>query len=172
MSSTNHNSFVTSYQRISSESLLTRTNGAMITNFTECILATCSNTRVSTVEVETCQVMWALMVILALPFLTRDKWVTLETSWTFACCCASCRDALCIGSTWVGVAWVWLLLAPCDGVRHGDIPSDTLAHGVSQSVDIAPGVGSTWAWEAWVWGWCSGLNLTTACDGIWLWGVS
>lgn len=172
MSSTNHYSFVTSYQRISSESLHTRANGTMITNFTVCVLSTSSNTGISAVEIEAGQAAWALVVVLTLSFLTGDKWITLESCWTFACRCASCGDTLGIRSTWVGVAWVRLFLAACDSVRHWYIAGNTLAYWVSLPVDITSGVRSTRTWEAWVWGRGSGLDLSTPSYGIWLRGVS
>jgi len=172
MSSTNHYSFITSYQRISSKSLHTRANGTMITNFTVCVLSTSSNTGISAVEIETGQAARALVVILALSFLTGDKGITLESCWTFACCCSSCGDTLGIRSTWVWVAWVGLFLAACDSVRHWYIASNTLAYWVSLPVDITSGVRPTWTWEAWVWGRGSGLDLSTPSYGIWLRGVS
>lgn len=170
MSSTYDYSLVTSYQRISSESLLAGADRAVVPNLTQSILSTRSYAGVPAVEVEASQVMRTLMIILALSFLTRDKGVSLISSRALACGCAACGDTVSIWSTRVGVAGVRLLLASCDGVGHGDISCYTLAHRVTKAVDITPCVRTTRAGEARVRWRGPGLYLGTTSDGVWLGG--
>jgi len=168
MSSTNDDCLVTSYQRISSESLLAGADRSVVPHLAQSILSTGSYAGVTTVEVKASQVMRTLVVILALSFLTGDKGVSLISSRALACGCTACGDTVSIWSTRVGVAGVRLLLASCDGVGHGDISCYTLAHWVTKAVDITPCVGPTRTGEARVRGRSPGLYLGTTSDGVWL----
>jgi len=152
--------------------LLAGADRSVIPNLTQSILATSPYAGVTTVEVEACQALRTLVIILALSFLTRDKGISLISSWALTCGCAACGDAVSIWSTRIGVARIRLLLASCDGVGHRDVSCYTLAHWVTKPVDITPCVWATRTGEAGVRGRSPGLYLGTAGDGVWLGGES
>jgi len=116
--------------------------------------------------------MGTVVVILTLALLAEREGVSLVAGRAPAVGTLSVWNALSIRATRVGVAGVGLDLAALNGVRHGDIARQALAHRVPVVVDLTPRVGSTGRGVTGVRGRGADLQPHTAGDCVRLRGVA
>lgn len=102
-----------------------------------------SDTGILALEVEAGQEVRTVVVKLTLALLTEGEGVSLVASGTPTVSSVTIGQALGVRTAGVGVTRVRLDLAARDCVRHRDIAREALTHGVTQPVDITPGVWTT-----------------------------